>query len=77
MSVDKFGRNAGSAAAGAATQFSTAGLVHKTGDIMAEILSIGGFRVTDVGTPTAGMDAQPRAMQIILTNIIYNSLAVR
>jgi hypothetical protein len=57
MPVDKFGGNAGTAAAGTAAQFSTAGLVHKTGDNMLGILSMGGFRLTNVGAPTASGDA--------------------
>ena len=48
MPVDKFGENGGIVA-----QFSTAGLVHKTGDTMLGILSMRGFRLTNVGDPTA------------------------
>ena len=54
MPVDKFGETS---AAGAAPRFSTAGLVHKTGDTMLGILSMGGFRLANMGAPTASTDA--------------------
>lgn len=57
MPVDKFGGSSGGGTSGGGGQFSTAGLVHKTGDTMLGILSAGGFRVTNVGAPTANTDA--------------------
>lgn len=55
MPVDKFGGSGTGAAAGSG-QFSTAGLVRKTGDTMLGILSMGGFRLTGVGAPTVNTD---------------------
>ena len=57
MPVDKFGRSSHSTIGGGVWQFSTGGLVHKVGDTMMGILSSGGYRITNVGTPTENADA--------------------
>src|ERR1043165_997734 len=57
MPVDKFGRSSNSTIGGGIWQFSTGGLVHKVGDTMMGILSSGGFRITNVGTPSENSDA--------------------
>jgi hypothetical protein len=59
MPVDKFG-GGGAGGSGGGAQFSTAGLVQKTGDVMLGSLSAGGFRITSVGAPTENTDAATR-----------------
>src|SRR6218665_3723318 len=65
MHVDKFVGNGGSSGGGeqfsTAVRMSTAGLVHKAGDTMLGAISMGGFRLTNVGVRMVGMDAATKS----------------